>query len=429
MPLTTSTSASPALLNSLRHGLSSASDAQLRQVVAMVDAMAERGPVDALLAPLRSRLAALQPARPLRFARLLFLPLDPLIVQPTQWRPGALTVPRSAIIPLADHVRAAIGDDAIAIDAMIAGRTTVDTDVIRQAARLLWHRAGEFLSHAPCPPGWSASGLPENTHAAIAQTAAIALRLALLIAALADGELPGNESQAAALEEILDAAQAAGPAAWRAIAVLLLLRLQRKQDVLRALSATTRQSNPAIRVATEQAIEAVLDILEQRGRGGGATVGETIAGLDGVINLLNGIVADGAGPARGQRVQSLRIRLDATCQAALQQGLAEHVLAPLDTLLAAGSAETPALDDAAITIQLTAMEDAARSLRTLEIAGQRLGKPESYASLLRDAADQVQAQAPNAALTPMDRARLVELLVSTDAALESLAQARRQHAA
>ena len=423
MPVTTSADASPALLNSLRHGLSGASDAQLHQVVTMVDALAQRGAVDALLAPLRPRLAQLQPARPLRFARLLFLPLDPLIVQPQQWTAGAITIPRSAIIPLADQVRAALNEDAQAIDAIIVGRTVAEEDVIQTASALLWRRAGDILAAAACPPSWTEAGLPVSTYTPIVQTAAIALRLASRIDALARGDIAHGETPATLLDRVLNEAEAAGPAAWRVTGILLLLRHPRKQDVLRALSASTRQQDPAMRVATEQAIEAVLGILENQDRDTGKSLGVTTAGLDAVVTLLNAIVADGAGPARGQRVQSLRLLLDATCQAKLRQGLSEHLLAPLDAILAAPP------DEAAITHQLADLESAARSLRALELAGQRLGKPDAYASMLRDAADQIDALSPNAALTQVDRALLVELLVGSDAALATLAGERRHEAA
>ena len=72
-------SANPAIREVTR-GLAAARDAQILQAVAMVDAMPERGAADEIVAPLRSRLARLRPPRPLRFARLLFLPLALLLI-------------------------------------------------------------------------------------------------------------------------------------------------------------------------------------------------------------------------------------------------------------------------------------------------------------------------------------------------------------
>ena len=65
----------------------------------MVDAMPNRGAADQLIAPLRARLAHLRPPRPLRFARLLFLPLDPLIVPAARWRAAQPAIPRTVIPP------------------------------------------------------------------------------------------------------------------------------------------------------------------------------------------------------------------------------------------------------------------------------------------------------------------------------------------
>ena len=65
-----------------------AANEQLAQVLALVDAMPARGAADALIAPLRARLASIAPARPLSITRLLFRPLDPVITTGPRWKPG-----------------------------------------------------------------------------------------------------------------------------------------------------------------------------------------------------------------------------------------------------------------------------------------------------------------------------------------------------
>src|SRR5580698_2227106 len=129
-------SASSAIREAARR-LADARDAQIMQVVAMVDAMPNRGSADQLIAPLRDRLTRLRPPRPLRFARLLFLPLDPLIVPPARWRLEHPTIPRSVIPLLAAAVETAMGPAGQRVAAMIAGRSTEDRGVIDQAGRLL----------------------------------------------------------------------------------------------------------------------------------------------------------------------------------------------------------------------------------------------------------------------------------------------------
>ena len=100
-------STNPAIREVAR-GLAGARDAQILQVVAMVDGMPNRGAADQLIAPLRGRLARLRPPRPLRFARLLFLPLDPLIVPAARWRAEHPSIPRTVIPVLAAAIEAAL---------------------------------------------------------------------------------------------------------------------------------------------------------------------------------------------------------------------------------------------------------------------------------------------------------------------------------
>ena len=150
---------SAADLRAMRRTLTAASDQQVRQVVALVDEMTQRGVADALIEPLRRRLVQLRPPRRLRFERLLFMPLDPLMVQARDWQPFSPTIPRTAIMPLAGIVRIALGRDVARIDALIAGRTANDVAVVEEAGALLWPQAGRILAIAPLPMEWPPSWL------------------------------------------------------------------------------------------------------------------------------------------------------------------------------------------------------------------------------------------------------------------------------
>ena len=109
-----------------------AADSRVIRAVAMADAMISRGPADPspaepFIVPMRQRLTTLRPPQPLRFTRLMFYPLDRLIVPAARWQPGKPAIPRQALMPMARHVRLAMGAEATAIDAGIVGRTTADT--------------------------------------------------------------------------------------------------------------------------------------------------------------------------------------------------------------------------------------------------------------------------------------------------------------
>src|SRR5580658_10504977 len=145
-------STNPAI-REVSRGLAAARDAQILRVVAMVDAMPNRGAADQLIAPLRERIARLRPPRPLRFARLLFLPLDPLIVPAARWRAQQPAIPRSVIPLLAAAVETVLGP---------AGRT--DAEVIDQAGGLLWDKAAAVLLEAERPIGWETTGLSAQVH-------------------------------------------------------------------------------------------------------------------------------------------------------------------------------------------------------------------------------------------------------------------------
>lgn len=416
------------ILASLRDGLGNASDAQLRQVVAMVDNLAERGGVDALLAPVRPRLAQLHPERPIRFARLLFLPLEPMIVPPRGWIPGTSTIPRSALAPLAEIVRAGLDGTTQAIDAMIAKHTMSETDLVSAAGAKLWPAAAGVLAAATLPASWRDAGLPANAFRSLAEMTAFVLRAASPVDTLARGTFGHGETPVGLLEAVLDRAQADGPGAWRVVLFLLLLRLRSSETVLRAATGTARMQDPEIRVAGDQAIEAALDQLERRKPEKAESAAESAARLSSIATLLEDITASGAGPERVRRIAGIRASLDRTCQARLKNDLEAQVLAPLrarDVGPDAHHGQTGdemavvTLDDASVG----AVEQALRALRGLATTGRRLGSAETYDRLLRDATASIRDDALGAGLTSADRARLVELLAGPDAALSVLAEA------
>src|SRR5271166_1765229 len=99
-------------VGALRHDLRQADDQKLKRVTAMLDEFGDPKVNQALLGPLRVRLASLNLAHPLRFSRLLFMPLDPLIVSPCEWKQGEPSVPRTALSPISKLVRAGLGSEA-----------------------------------------------------------------------------------------------------------------------------------------------------------------------------------------------------------------------------------------------------------------------------------------------------------------------------
>ncbi len=156
----------------LTRELAVARDAQVAKVVALVDAMRERGAADELIAPLRARLHHLHVDRPLRLGRLLFLPLDPVIVDTRGWRPGQPAVPRGVLGPLLVLVRDRLGVAVNAIEGLIAGHGTTDAGVVSRAGRMLWPLAARVLQAAAggmAPGGWGEDGVPVDCFGAVAR--------------------------------------------------------------------------------------------------------------------------------------------------------------------------------------------------------------------------------------------------------------------
>ena len=165
-------------IRELGRRLAVAPDADVARVVAVVDQLPRRGGADQLIEPLRPRLAQLRPPRPLRFTRLLFLPLEPLIVPPPRWQPALPTIPRSALTPLAATVRAGLGADIVAIDRLIQALAACEAEAVARAGDLLWPRAAELLAAAPPPVGWAETGLNGAMYAPLARRVGAVLRQA-----------------------------------------------------------------------------------------------------------------------------------------------------------------------------------------------------------------------------------------------------------
>lgn len=126
----------------LREAVARTSDAALLDVVRLLDSLAYRpGELSQVLTGALPRLRLLRPARPLRFPRLLFTPLEGAIVAGEAWRAGDATLPRAALTPIAEAVHAALGRLAEAIDAELMRRNPDHVDQVGPLGVTLWAAA------------------------------------------------------------------------------------------------------------------------------------------------------------------------------------------------------------------------------------------------------------------------------------------------
>ncbi len=324
------------VVGELNRDLSGAKDAKIAQVVAVVDGLQERGEADRLIAPLRVRLAQLRPARPLRFSRLLFLPLDPLIVSAARWRPDALTIPRTALAPLATTLRAVLPAALVArVDDMIAGHSTANTNAVARAGTILWPAAGLLLLETPPPHGWEATGLPHSAYKPLAHAAGALLSQAVALHDLREAARAGCKPDTLAGERMVQASAAFGPVAAARMLALVLASLPDAAALLRAAETRAGLTQAAGRAAADSAVAFFLDRLEAGDPAASplATCGLQGAGttVDRVHALLNELAEGAPSPERRRRIADIKQALDASCRTRFASAIDAEMLQPLQS--------------------------------------------------------------------------------------------------
>jgi len=400
-------------IRELSRRLAEAPDAEVARAVAVVDQLGQRGGADQLIEPLRPRLAQLRLPRPLRFTRLLFLPLEPLIVPPPRWQPHLPNLPRSALSPLAATVRAGVGAEAAAIDAMIQDSFSHHTEAVIRAGDLLWPRAAALLSESPPPVGWAETGLNMAMYTTLARRVGAVLTQAPLLRELVDEADAGiAPPRLAPIQAMLDDVSARCPDALTMLVTLLLARLPQLAELLVKIAPElTAQAEAALLQAGQVATEALLAGLES---GGGMEIAVSHCDLADsaqevrrTVTLLRQLAERTDVPQVRARVQAIRQRLDAGCRQRFSHAMATEFLPSLQQP-SAGSDGTAA----------QALEAMARHLRELESEARVIGGGDVYDAQLRDAAAAVRTG--GAAMSLPARVRLVEILAGTEAALALL---------
>lgn len=379
--------------------LRGAADEQLAQVVALVDAMPDRGAADALIAPLRARLAAIEPTRPMSITRLLFRPLNPVITPGPRWRPGTPAVPRTALSVIGHAVVERLGPVAASVQARIAGRDGKEHAVANQIGASLWPLAATVLARLPIPAEWGlATGLPDACYPEIRANIAAVLHQAVpLVQRIRDA---GASDPTPVVNDILQATHAAHPGGFGIVlAILLADGTTAGPALLSALALPGAPVDPAVSLTLDRAQHLLTAVLP--------TVGLAAASFQTaqVAALLDAIEVPSTRPGLRAHAQRVREMANEACQSRLAQALEQDFLPKL-------AAADAALDDAAVA----GLERDAQGLRRLAMAGRRFGAAAPYDKLLGRTAAGACASTSNM-LTRMERLRLAELLVGTDAAL------------
>lgn len=401
-----------AQLKGLRRELTSVDDEKIRRIATLVDGSGCATVNQALLDPVRGRLAQFRPPRPLRLARLLFTPFDPIILAPKAWRPDDPAVPRSALTPVARLIEAGLGSDNTRVQAIILGRDTQDVGAVAEAGALLWGRAAEIAATADDVPGWTAAGLPSPALQPLLRAMAVVWRRAIRLRTLfRDGELGALKADERAVNALLMDTPAESPLGCAMVARLVLLQAPFAAQYVRLFSGAQGESGDKVplRRALNRGVEETVANMEKADAFADA-IGN--AALDRAGDHMRTFVAllaqieDGiGGSVAAPRLKAIRDSLAKACKARFSRGMTEALIGPLT---AAGPIDGGSQ---------ARFEAHARDLRTLEAAARRLGGGADYDELLEAGANAVAAAGERGALSRMARVRLTEILSGPEAAL------------
>ena len=379
---------------------------RLERIVAMLDALPERGEADRVLDAARVRLRALRLLRPLNFTRVLFMPLDGAIVAPGNWRPGEGRLPRTALTPLATMVEASLGERADSIVASLLHVPRGDATTFVAQAQEIWNEGARVLAAAKAAPaGWRDAGLRSEDFRSIAQLCAAVLAFGGEIQrAVTEGE--GGPPETLARAALKGPAEAGSQPLSAALATLL--RTAKRPGALSAIAASLSPGTvPVVDAALEQALSAQMvdvrgtspDVLPER--------------IEAFCALLDDAAAatSGRGPELRRKLEAWRHGLSVDCRAAYTASGQENVLAPAGRLARGSTSDE----------EVAALENSALLLRRLELAARKLGNEGAYDAARRSMLQQLRSLAGEADLaTRIEMARLAEILGGAEAGVEFL---------
>jgi hypothetical protein len=381
---------------------------QLVQIVATIDAMENRGAADALLAPLRPRLNAMGITRPLTLCRISFEPLDCLIVAPPDWQRGQPLVPRSALMPLFDIMRA--GNPEFSKAEAMLETAAAGGDARRALTSLLWQRGGEALAGSEAPPNWrEASGLAVGDFVCLRDIISAVLAQADQLRTLDPHADEAWITQQ--LREILQVAAGRGGMAWQAVVTLLCAGRHFVAIAMRL--ATDLATTPELAKALDPAFACARELLRKKLNGAPAAGRLTSSALAEMAGTLVDIEhSAGLRSERRRESELLRREADRICGQSMERIIADDLLPRLQ----AGAGQTGAGETSKEASK--AAEMAARELRSFGLISQALAGSDRHQARLRPVIQTLVD--PANGRTPVERARLLEILGQIDLAQDVL---------
>jgi hypothetical protein len=403
----------------LRQKLSGADDDKIRHIASLIDQVDKVEANQSVLDPIRARLGPLSLPRPLKMRRLLFMPLEPIIVPAKHWALAEPTIPRSALPAMAALIMARLGDDAVLISKMITGHDVTGLDIIAGAGALLWLRAAEIAAVAEVPQVWSETGLPMTAFVPLFRAMGTVWRRATRLRNLQrEGEIGALRADAATVTAILEGAPSESGLGCGMVARLILSQSPFAAEHLR-LFAGASANKPNALILQKAVIHAVAEGADEMEQGCGIVGSIRTASLDQasdrvrqVTKLLREMQEHEGHKISAARLQRMRDNLGRACLERFKAGMNNELINKLQD--GAGPL------DASEQVML---ETRARDLRMLETTARALGDAKTYDVLLQAGAEAVATARRNGVMTRRGEIRLTEILAGTEAALRLYRQA------
>lgn len=390
----------------LVHALASASDMALASVVEILDRLPDRLEADRLLDGARPRLRQIRPVRRLQFTRLLFLPLDGAIVDNKEWRRGAAQLPRSALPGIAEALRLSMGTEAERLEETFAGKSFQDFGAVDRAGRALWATAQAHAPNLQPGPRWEGTGLRTEDFKALVRMAAPVWRHAsgLWAAISMAGWGPPEEAVKAALAPL---AQEDTDAFAMGLATIMQ-KATSPGLVATAAAGLSARATAIADAAVDEWLAGARVALPAEGLAMAASFAESFGYA--FRDLEN--APPTSNPRRSEQLVKLRQDAAETCRLAFEEGLDAEILRALPLLCSSATSE-----------QISALEAQARALRRIELVGRKYGIDHGYEGATRRigaAINEAKLKLQPAGMTRLDLARLAEILLGPEAALDVL---------
>jgi hypothetical protein len=391
--------------------IESASDQALKKIVELVDRLSNSEVHERLLGPSLRRLRRLRPPRPASLRRLLFMPLGGALVDPLLWRRAEGRIPRSALGPLLGSLTQVLGTQIEALSVQLRGGSFENDGLVDRVGRPLWQASGAATQRLRYDASWTREGLGQQDFDSIVSLAGALWRHA---GPLWEGmRQVAGDCQPEALRAALIGPANEGNFVFAAALDTLLQRASRPSNFVGLLNDLPTQAVSVVEEVLNKWVGITLPELMEEDFATSARLAREVGIVIAALEELPRITAK----TDAKELVVHRRNLDQFCRTTYREVVSTHVIQAI--------LEMPS-DDAEALIEIEGM---ARTARSLEDIGRRVGSPKPYEELQEEFRARMEGRDQGegySGMTPMEVARVEEILIGREAAERFLSRARRQ---